>query len=67
MADKKQVVDKNFSDKWTEEDWVNWAYKLGLRLDPWIPWCGVDNRKRIEKAIMEYVISKSNPTESEDK
>jgi len=45
---------KSFDEEWTAKDWVQWAYKLGLHLDRWIWWSGVDNRKRIEEAIMEW-------------
>lgn len=64
---KSQVVNKEFNSSWTTEDWVHWVYKLGLHLDRWIPWAGVDNRQRIEEAIMEYVTSKSKPTQVEEK
>jgi len=67
MSDKSQVIDKDFGDEWTGQDWIEWAYKLGLRLDRWIPWAGIDNRKRIEQAIMEYVILKSKPAKVEEK
>jgi len=38
-----------------EFDWVDWAFKLGHKLDFAIPWAGVDNRKRLEKTIDEWV------------
>ena len=38
-----------------EFDWVDWAFKLGYKLDFAIPWAGVDNRKRLEKTIDEWV------------
>ena len=32
-----------------------WAYKIGLMLDEFIPWCGVSNFERIETAIRNYI------------
>ena len=53
------LIDKDFGEDWTVDDWVNWAYKLGLHLDRWISWSRVDNRQRIEQAILEFVTYKS--------
>ena len=64
---RSEVIDKSFGEDWTADDWIQWAYKLGLRLDRWICWAGIDNRHRIELAIMEYVNLKSKPTEPEEK
>ena len=62
MSDKSQVIDKDFNDNWTAEDWISWAYKLGLRLDQWIPWTRIDNRERIEEAIMEHAYALGSST-----
>lgn len=45
---------KDFDKEWTAEDWSHWAFMVGHKLDLWIPWCGVDNRQRIEDAIFEW-------------
>jgi hypothetical protein len=45
------------------DEWVQWSYHLGLGLDPFIPWNGVDNRLRIEMAVKEFVQIKKEVTE----
>lgn len=39
---------------WTADDWTNWAYHLGLKLDWHTRPFGMDNRERIEKAIEQF-------------
>lgn len=39
---------------WTEQDWVHWAYYLGLKLDWHSNPFGVDNRLRIEQAVEQF-------------
>jgi hypothetical protein len=48
--------EKNINEygEWTAHEWVEWAFKLGLKLDNKIPFLGVDNRKRIEQAVIEF-------------
>ena len=55
---KSKVINKDFGEDWTGDDWIQWAYKLGLHLDRWISWAGVDNRHRIELAVLDFVESK---------
>ena len=49
---------KDFTNDWSADDWVHWAYMLGLKLDDYVPWAGVDNRWRIELAICGFITSK---------
>ena len=52
---------EEFTDNWTEGEWVHWVYMLGHMLDKSISWQGMDNRYRIEMVISEWLALKQKP------
>lgn len=56
------AAEKEFSDPGEAESPSQWAYRLGLKLDRWIPWNGVDNFQRIENAVLQFVEMKKEPS-----
>lgn len=44
----------SFDKEWTVKDWEMWSYWLGLKLDWHTEPLGVDNRERLEKAIIQF-------------
>lgn len=55
LAPKDWVTAFDELKKYVEDDYIHWAYKVGLKLDEHISWSGVDNRKRIEQVIDEWL------------
>lgn len=56
------VKPTDYDKKWTSEEWEAWAYHVGLKLDWFSSPFGVDNRKRIEDAIIAFKRQNTAPT-----